>query len=161
MHSPTTGFYVEGWVENLSVVMGQHRINLAPLRFGAGIKGKLIDGMLSGIPSITTPIGAEGMHGDLPWCGNIADTEAKFVHAAVRLYNEMTDWQQSQENGVNIINSYYDKAVLDNRLLNKIQAIHEDLSKHREKNLIGALLRHQTMNSTMYMAKWIEEKNKR
>ncbi|MGB5667477.1 MAG: glycosyltransferase family 4 protein, partial [Maribacter sp.] len=48
MHNPANGFYVEGWVESVEDVMQQHRINLAPLHFGAGIKGKLIDAMNNG-----------------------------------------------------------------------------------------------------------------
>ena len=45
-----------------SSVMSNARVCLSPLRFGAGIKGKFLDAMNSGTPSITTPIGAEGMH---------------------------------------------------------------------------------------------------
>ena len=44
---------------------------LAPLQFGAGLKGKLLDAMLYGIPSVTTSIGAEAMHDDLPWNGSV------------------------------------------------------------------------------------------
>ncbi|MGB5498254.1 MAG: glycosyltransferase, partial [Maribacter sp.] len=69
MHNPKAGFHVEGWTESVAAVIGQSRVNLAPLRFGAGIKGKLIDAMQCGTPSITTAIGAEGMHGVLPWSG--------------------------------------------------------------------------------------------
>ena len=161
MHNPKSGFYIEGWVESLAEVMGQHRINLAPLRFGAGIKGKLIDAMQCGTPSITTSIGAEGIHGELPWSGWITDAAESFSNAAVALYNHASDWRQSQENGEEIINKFYDKATLDKRLLDKIQSLQNDLKEHRETNFMGAMLRHQTLNSTKYMAKWIEEKNRK
>ncbi len=161
MHNPKNGFCIEGWVENLAEVMGQHRINLAALRFGAGIKGKLIDAMQCGTPSITTAIGAEGIHGELPWSGWITDAAESFANAAVALYNHASDWRQSQENGEAIINKFYDKATLDKRLLDKIQSLQNDLKEHRETNFVGALLRHQTLNSTKYMAKWIEEKNRK
>ena len=158
MHKPSAGFNVEGWVENVPEVMRRSRINLAPLRFGAGIKGKLIDAMQCGTPSITTSIGAEGMYGELPWSGRIADTADSFAHAAVALYNNAPEWKQSQENGRAIINAFYDKATLDRKLLDKILFLQNDLAKHREANFIGAMLQHQTVNSSKYMSKWIEEK---
>ena len=161
MHNSKDGFYVEGWAENVTEVMKQSRINLAPLRFGAGIKGKLINAMQCGTPSITTSIGAEGIHGELPWNGWITDDTESFANAAVALYNNATDWRQSQENGVAIINAFYDKATLDKRLSDKIQNLQNELTAHRETNFFGALLRHQTLNSSKYMAKWIEAKNKK
>ena len=160
MHNPKDGFYIEGWVENVAEVMEQSRINLAPLRFGAGIKGKLIDAMQCGTPSITTSIGAEGIHGELPWNGWITDEAESIANAAVALHNNASDWRQSQENGVAIINAFYDKATLDKRLYDKIQYLQNGLTAHRETNFIGSLLRHQTMVSTKYMSKWIEAKQK-
>jgi len=161
MHNPKDGFYVEGWAESVTKVMEQSRINLAPLRFGAGIKGKLIDAMQCGTPSITTSIGAEGIHGVLPWNGWITDDVESFANVAVALYNNASDWRQSQENGVAIINTLYDKVTLDKRLSDKIQNLQNELTAHREANFFGALLRHQTLNSSKYMAKWIEAKSKK
>jgi hypothetical protein len=50
-------------------VLRQYRLLLAPLRFGAGIKGKLLDAWAQGTPCVTTPLGAEGcLRGtDDPW----------------------------------------------------------------------------------------------
>jgi len=101
------------------------------------------------------------MHGKLPWSGWITDTAESFAHAAVGLYNNVADWRQSQENGANIINAFYERTILDKRFSDKIDALQKDLIKHREQNFIGSLLRHQTLNSTKYMAKWIEEKNRK
>lgn len=41
--------------------MSQYRLCLAPLRFGAGLKGKIVDSWFHQLPVVTTPIGAEGM----------------------------------------------------------------------------------------------------
>ncbi len=160
MHHPESGFYVEGWIENVEDVMQQHRINLAPLRFGAGIKGKLIDAMNNGTPSITTSIGAEGMHGELPWNGWVTDTAESFANAAEALYNNASDWRQSQQNGIKIINGLYNRDGLDKKLLARVKDIQNNLQKHRDSNFLGAMLMHQTLNSTKYMSKWIEAKNK-
>ncbi|MGK9617218.1 glycosyltransferase family 4 protein, partial [Salmonella enterica subsp. enterica] len=71
LHNPAQGFHVMNWAEDALQVMAAARICLAPLRFGAGIKGKLMDAMLCGTPNITTPIGAEAMGDDQPWPGTI------------------------------------------------------------------------------------------
>ena len=47
-------------------IMRQYRVCLAPLRFGAGLKGKVVDAWTHGLPVCTTPIGAEGMCNTLP-----------------------------------------------------------------------------------------------
>jgi glycosyltransferase involved in cell wall biosynthesis len=134
-------------------------VGLAPLRFGAGIKGKLIDAMQAGTPTITTPIGAEGMYADYPWNGHIADTAEKFAHAAVRLYQNPMEWKQAQQKGVPIVNGLYDKGVLGKKLADRITRIENNRQEHRNQNFIGAMLLHHTLASTKYMAKWIEGKN--
>ena len=48
-------------------VMRSYRVLLAPLRYGAGLKGKIVDAWAHGLPVVTTPIGAEGMHADEVW----------------------------------------------------------------------------------------------
>lgn len=61
LHNPSQGFLVKGWAESADEVMSSAKILLAPIRFGAGIKGKLLDAMKAGTPSITTWVGAEGI----------------------------------------------------------------------------------------------------
>ena len=75
---------------------------LAPLRFGAGIKGKLLEAMQCGTPSVTTTIGAESMCGDLPWNGFITDAATFFSDKAVELYQDKILWLKSQEIGYSI-----------------------------------------------------------
>ncbi len=159
-HKPKNGFYIEGWVEHIDEAFGSSRINLAPLRFGAGIKGKLVKAMQNGTPSITTRLGAEGMHGKLPWNGSIVEDPKRFAAAAVALYSDETQWQQAQLNGKQIINELYDKEVLDKRLWDKIQHILHNLMGHRRQNFTGAMLMHHSLASTKYLSKWIEEKNR-
>ena len=61
LHSKTEGFHVLGFAESIESAMADARVLLAPLRFGAGIKGKIVDAWMHGVPVVTTPIGAEGM----------------------------------------------------------------------------------------------------
>jgi len=161
MHNPATGFLVHGRVEDVNVVMQLAKVCLAPLRFGAGIKGKLLSAMQNGTPSVTTTIGAEGMHGILDWNGYIENDHTAFVEAAVRLYTTQLTWQNAQDQGKTLINTLYTKASLENLLLAQLEQLQKDLVTHRKQNFTGALLQHQTMTATKFMSKWIEEKNKK
>ncbi|MDF4203110.1 glycosyltransferase [Maribacter sp. SA7] len=160
MNNPSTGFLVHGRAVDVNEVMSSAKVCLAPLRFGAGIKGKLLSAMQNGTPSITTTIGAEGMHGILEWNGYIEDDPSKFANAAVRLYTTQPEWQNAQKQGKTLINTLYAKSSLESILIEKIYQLQKGMKTHRTQNFTGALLQHQTMTATKFMSKWIEEKNR-
>lgn len=159
-HNEKEGFHVHGFVENADEVMEESRVLLAPLRFGAGIKGKLVDAMQNGTPSVTTSIGSEGMCEGMPWNGYVEDDFEDFATKAVALYSDKGVWNQAQRNGVEIINQRYDKEKLIPNFLNTIDAVFENLEQHRNQNFIGTMLHHHLLKSTKYLSKWIEVKNK-
>jgi glycosyltransferase involved in cell wall biosynthesis len=159
MHHPKTGFLVHGWVEHLEEEVQKARVVLAPLRFGAGIKGKLALAMQNGTPNGTTTIGAEGMSPDTSWSGFVEDDPEAFAQQAVELYHKEDLWYQAQKKGVDIINSNYDKETLTETFFERIEVLWQNLETHRAKNIVGSLLQHQAMAATKYMGKWIEEKN--
>ena len=161
MHNTKDGFWVQGRVEDVQIVMQQARICLVPLRFGAGIKGKLLEAMRNGTPSVTTSIGAEGMQGILDWNGFIENSPDDFANAAVRLYTDVTIWNTAQEQGKTLVNTLFSKISLETLLVSKLDDLQMKLSNHRKQNFIGALLQQQTLSATKYMGKWIEEKNRR
>jgi glycosyltransferase involved in cell wall biosynthesis len=134
---------------------------LSPLRFGAGIKGKLVEAMQCGTPSVTTTIGAESMCGDLPWNGLITDDAQVFADKAVELYHDKFLWLQAQENGFNIIERRYLKSMFAIYFVKHILNVQTHLKQHRLHNFIGTLLQHHTLASTKYMSRWIEEKNRK
>lgn len=160
LHREKEGFLIKGRAENAFEVMRKARVCLAPIRFGAGIKGKLSDAMRCGTPSVTTHIGAEAMHGQLPWNGLIADSPQDFAHAAISLYTTKTLWHQSRQHGIAIINQFFSKQVHAKKLLQKISDTRQNLQQHRLNNFTGAMLQQQANAATKYMALWIEQKNK-
>lgn len=160
LHKPNNGFIVKGFTENAMHVVSKAKIVLAPIRFGAGIKGKLTEAMLCGTPSITTTIGAEGMHDNLPWNGYVAKNSDDFIKKAIELYTNEEQWRGAQKNGVSIINSIYKKETLEHNFNQVVNNLILDLENHRTNNFLGSLLHHQTLQSTKYMSKWIAEKNK-
>ncbi|WP_291123433.1 glycosyltransferase family 4 protein, partial [Flavobacterium sp. UBA6046] len=161
LHQPKEGFHIMGRANDAQEVVKNARVVLAPLRFGAGIKGKLVEAMQCGTPSVTTNIGAESMHGNLPWSGFIADDSQVFADAAVELYQDKTLWLKAQENGFRIIEKRYLKALFVDDLIQHILKVQNHLKQHRLHNFMGAMLQHHTLTSTKYMSRWIEEKNKK
>jgi len=159
LHNTKEGFLVKGRAEDAREVVGKARVLLAPIRFGAGLKGKLIEAMQCGTPSLTTTIGAEVMHGDLPWPGFITDDPDDFAERAVKIYTKKKLWDKAQKAGIPIINQLYDKEVFKELLIEKVEEIRENLNQHRQQNFIGEILKHHTAASTKYMSKWIEAKN--
>ena len=159
LHNEKEGFLIKGSTDDPERVIANIRVVLAPLRFGAGIKGKLTEAMRCGAPSMTTSIGAEGMHGDLPWNGFIEDDLELFAKEAIELYTNNALWNDAQKNGIDLINQLYNKTKLGQKLLDRIEDVTAHLEAHRRQNFLGALLQHHTLQSTKYMSKWIEAKN--
>ncbi len=160
LHNPKQGFKVLGWAADAPQVMSSAKVCLAPLRFGAGIKGKLVEAMQCGTPSVTTSIGAEAMHDELPWGGEVSDDPQTFADRAVHLYQDAQLWGEKQSLGAHIISQCYDGKSIGEQLIHRIEALREDLPQQRLNNFTGAMLRHHTMSSFKYMSQWIEAKNK-
>jgi glycosyltransferase involved in cell wall biosynthesis len=160
LHNKKESFIIMGRAINAQEVVQEARVVLAPLRFGAGIKGKLLEAMQCGTPNVTTSIGSESMHGDLPWNGFIRDDVADFVNATVQLYQDQAIWHKAQNNGFKIINQRYSKGLFEIDFRSKIEFLRSNLPQHRLNNFLGSMLQHHTLKSTKYMSRWIEEKNK-
>ena len=160
LHNIKEGFLILGRADDAQEVVKQARVVLAPIRFGAGIKGKLIEAMQCGTPSVTTSIGAESMQGDFPWNGFVEDSPELFANQAVTLYQDEKIWLKAQQNGFQIIKQRYMRTLFEASFKGQIQFLQDNLQQHRLNNFMGALLQHHTLKSTKYMSKWIEEKNK-
>ncbi|WP_345157155.1 glycosyltransferase [Flavobacterium ginsengisoli] len=160
LHQPKNGFYIMGRAEEANEIVKKSRVVLAPIRFGAGLKGKLLEAMQCGTPSATTSIGSEAMHRKLSWNGFIEDDPTDFARKAIALYEDENLWKQSQKNGIEIINKCYQKSNYSSQLLSLVNSLIEDSESHRLHNFMGNLLQHHAFKSTMYMSKWIEAKNK-
>jgi glycosyltransferase involved in cell wall biosynthesis len=160
LHKPAEGLHIMGRSNDAQEVVRDARVVLAPLRFGAGIKGKLVEAMQCGTPSVTTTIGAESMCGDLPWNGFVVDELQSFADKAVELHKNENLWLKAQENGFRIIEKRYLKSLFADDFMQHILKIQTHLKQHRLHNFMGTMLQHHTLTSTKYMSRWIEEKNK-
>ncbi|WP_353086290.1 glycosyltransferase [Flavobacterium sp.] len=160
MHQPAQGFLCLGRAPEALATIASAKVMLAPLRFGAGIKGKLLEAMQMGTPTVTTPIGAEGMHHDGLWNGVITDDWDVFVAAAVNLYTNALAWTTAQEQGFVLLQQQFSAALHTDRFWSRWDLVRTQLEQHREANVVGQLLNHHTLQSTRYLSKWISEKNK-
>ena len=161
LHNEKEGFIVKGRAGNVETLFNQYRVLLAPIPFGAGLKGKLWESMQFGLPNVTSSIGSEAMYKDLPWNGFIENSDEKFVEKAVELYQNESVWNQANENAFEILNQVFDKKLYINHFWERISEIENNLENHRTENYLGKILQHHQLNSTKYMSRWIEEKNKK
>jgi Glycosyl transferases group 1 len=160
LHNETENFLVHGRVICVDTVLNQARVLLAPLRFGAGLKGKLINAMQVATPSVTTTIGAEGINSNYEWSGFIENEIIDFSTKAILLYQDKKIWEQSQTNGFVILKNRFRKVLFEDLFSQKIATLAHDIISHRKQNFMGSLLFHHSILSTKYMSRWIEEKNK-
>jgi glycosyltransferase involved in cell wall biosynthesis len=160
LHQPKDGFLVKGWAQDAAEVVKSARVLLAPLPFGAGLKGKFIDAMAQGTPNVTTAVGAEGMLHQGEWAGLLAETAQEIADAAVLLYQDQTLWQQKQQQGFVILAKRFAIHEHQPRVWQQVIAVQQQLSQHRLTNFTGAMLRHHQHRSTQFMAQWIEAKTK-
>jgi glycosyltransferase involved in cell wall biosynthesis len=161
LNKPKQNFHIKGRADDAFEVIKNAKVVLAPIRFGAGIKGKLVEAMQCGTPSMTSSIGAEAMAGTLEWNGFVKDNPNEFIEAVVKLYNDEKLWQKCQENGFKILDKRYKKSLFEKDFIAEINSLLENLKQHRNNNFFGSILQHHLISSTKYMSKWIEEKNKK
>lgn len=160
LHNEKDGFLIKGRAESVAEVFSKAKVLLAPIPYGAGLKGKLFEAMQFGLPSITTKIGAEAMHDDLPWNGFVSENNEDFIEKAVAIYSDEKSWKIAQENGFTILEKGFKKALFETDFALKIEDLQQNLPTHRNRNFLGQVLQHQSLQSTKYMSKWIEAKNK-
>lgn len=159
LHNAKEGFLIKGFAENVNEVMQQAKVLLVPVRFGAGLKGKIFDAMNNGLPFISTSIGLEGIidssHNNELFC----DQSEDFVAAAITLYSDKAKWLSQQLQGYTILNSKFSKPRFEQLFDERLQILFAEYERERQLNFIGQMLQHHSLQSTKYMSKWIEAKN--
>lgn len=91
---------IVGHVRDLVELLARVRVSIAPLRFGAGMKGKIGEALAHGVPVVTTSVGAEGMGLLDGQDALIADEPKEFADRVVRLYTDRDLWKRLSTNGL-------------------------------------------------------------
>lgn len=102
-------FIVAGHVPDLAPLLHQTRLTIAPLRYGAGVKGKVLQSMSYGVPVVATPIAAEGIPAQERRDILIANDAKAFADAMHELYGDETLWQTLAQNGTRIIQEHFSR----------------------------------------------------
>ncbi|MCJ2070710.1 glycosyltransferase family 4 protein [Methylobacterium sp. J-030] len=82
------GVEILGRVPELTTLFDRVRLSVAPLAYGAGVKGKVLDSLAAGIPCVCTPVAAEGLDLPEPLAGLVADTPAGLAQAILALHED-------------------------------------------------------------------------
>ena len=159
MSDPKNGLHMNGRAEHSIEVISEARVLLAPLRMGAGLKGKLIEAMQCGTPNVTTSIGAEGMNEGNTWSGVVEDDLEAFATKAVQLYSDQEKWNKAQIAGYEILSNQFSEEVHKKQFQERLTQLEANIETHRKSNFIGSMLQFHNQRSTEFMGRWIEVKN--
>ena len=159
LNNVESGFLVHGWVKDLSIEIAKSRMLIAPLRFGAGLKSKILEALNVGTPVATTSIGAEGIEQKSNFSGVIGDCDDEWMSAIVNIYKNESAWKIENAKALKTISTKFQGKELENFPV-MIQAKLEQLASNRKNQFLQKLLLHETLKSSKYLSKWIIEKNK-
>ncbi len=107
---------VTGWVEDLKPLFESSRLMVAPLHYGAGVKGKITQSLAAGLPVVTTPIGAEGLDGGADESMLVGESSQELAADTVRVYRDDELWRGLSRAGQALIEEQCSIRVLSERL---------------------------------------------
>ncbi|MFA5114045.1 MAG: glycoside hydrolase family 99-like domain-containing protein [Candidatus Margulisiibacteriota bacterium] len=98
---------IAGQVPDIAPYLERCRLSVAPLRFGAGVKGKINLSMAYGVPVVATPLAAEGMNLTPGEDVLTAERPAEFAAAVTRLYNDELLWHRLSQGGLENVRRHF------------------------------------------------------
>jgi len=114
---------IHGYVEDISALLNSSRVFVAPLRFGAGVKGKIGDALSYGLPVVTTDVGAEGMGFENGNQVMIVNSPGEFAAAVVSVYKNEKLWQRLSDAGYAHIEKYFSPKAVEKTIINSMASI--------------------------------------
>jgi glycosyltransferase involved in cell wall biosynthesis len=104
-----------GPVDDSTAVVSRARVSIAPLRYGAGLKGKVLEAMACGTPVVTTPIGDEGYGAAAAGAAIVAESPAEFAAAIRRIDTDRGLWEAMSASGLRVAERFQ-PSVVGNRI---------------------------------------------
>ncbi|MBN9509996.1 MAG: glycosyltransferase [Alphaproteobacteria bacterium] len=105
------GVVVAGYRPDLDALLGACRLTVAPLRFGAGLKGKIVSSLAAGVPCVATPMAAEGMALIDGEHVCLATTPSEFAAAVVDVHEDTELWERLSRGGLLLARETYSLAA--------------------------------------------------
>ncbi|NEO57838.1 MAG: tetratricopeptide repeat protein [Okeania sp. SIO3B5] len=106
---------ITGHVPDVSEYFNNCKMSVAPLRYGAGIKGKILTSFSYGLPVVATPIAAEGMGIKNGYDVLIGKNPKNFAQQVANLYSDNNLWSEISQNSLETISSRYSMAAVTNK----------------------------------------------
>ena len=116
-HRAHRHIHIHGYVPDLNELYARVRLTIAPLRYGAGVKGKVNQSMAHGVPVVATTIATEAMHLVHETDVMVADTAADFADAVVQLHQNEALWRRISAGGIRNIEQHFSIAAVDKELV--------------------------------------------
>lgn len=151
LHDPSSGFLIKGHTAHVDRALSKHRVLLAPLRYGAGLKGKVFDAMKNGLPIVGTAIAFEGIRENLA-----VDAPVNFANNAIEIYKNPVLWQQQTADNFELLKMNFDKHAFAKAFYSKINALIKSLRK--SKSLTDKIALYHADKQFKYLYYWINEK---
>lgn len=154
-----SGTVIHGHIKDISTIFHACKLSIAPLRFGAGIKGKIATSLAYGLPVVATSLAAEGMEIEAGKHILVADEPQHFADAVVDAYTSEDLWNQLSRNGHDRVLESFSTAAghrLISRFMKDINPGHKQLDcytlrSHEEYNLLRKVI-----SSDIHMRRSIE-----
>jgi O-antigen biosynthesis protein len=112
-----------GHVPEIEPSLNAARINIAPLRYGAGAKGKISQALACGLPSIGTDIAMDGMFLEDKISMMVANNAQMFADAVLALYDDELLWQRLSRNGLNVAEQHFSEQAAGSMLREAIESL--------------------------------------
>jgi O-antigen biosynthesis protein len=121
MNLEAKGVHVLGYVEDIAPLFARTRLSIAPLRYGAGLKGKVVTSLGYGVPCVVTPVAAEGLGlADGEGIVVAADPDA-FAAAVVHIHGHQDDWERLSMAGIEAVRRSFSLDANRPRLANLLR----------------------------------------
>ncbi|MBL7715431.1 MAG: glycosyltransferase family 4 protein [Bdellovibrionales bacterium] len=159
--NPREGFVVLGPADDSRAMLSSVRVLVAPIRFGAGVKGKILDSWSVGTPVITTEIGAEGVlpEGSENPCLVPGANLQEWVATIQEMTSDAKAWSTGSQRSMDAFNRVYTSQAIDVRFRSDFQKLLHPVRKGSEPfHWIQEILWMNQLRSTDYFSRWIEAK---
>jgi len=157
-HQPKQGIFISGWAKDAQATMQAAKVHLAPLRFGAGLKGKIFDSLRVGTPCVASSIAWEGIASKTTNALLTPKDYQNFAKLAVALYTDEKQWHAEQARGYQILKREFTYTEHSLALKEKIKMVTENLETHRAPLFTRKMFEQTQYRATQFMSQWIEAK---
>ncbi|MEX2379575.1 MAG: glycosyltransferase, partial [Vicingaceae bacterium] len=123
---PYQSIIFTGFVKDLDQYLQKTTVYIAPLRFGSGMKVKVLEGLYRGVPMVSTSVGAEGLELENEKHILIADSPKDFAEACLRLLEDQTLWERLRDNSRSIAEEKFKWEPLFERMNKELLKILQD-----------------------------------